>query len=178
MQVKACRLHHFRSGPDCCDRHPSLGRIRAKQRAAAVPAFAAAGAGQAAHQFSAKRPAQRPQEPPPQVAISVQSNLVTVDAIVTDQDGNLVTGLKRENFRVLDDGQPQQVTNFAPTDAPITVVILMEYSSTYWGYYQGYFGYKAQYLGGRFSASFEAAGLGGAEDFRPSHHAPGRFHPG
>ncbi len=89
-------------------------------------------------------PAQKPQEPPPQVAISVQSNLVTVDAIVTDQDGNLVTGLKRENFRVLDDGQPQQVTNFAPTDAPITVVILMEYSNTYWGYYQGYFGYKAQ----------------------------------
>ena len=89
-------------------------------------------------------PAQRPQEPPPQVAISVQSNLVNVDAIVTDQDGNLVTGLKRENFRVLDDGQPQQITNFAPTDAPITVVILMEYSSTYWGYYQGYFGYKAQ----------------------------------
>lgn len=85
-------------------------------------------------------PAQRPQEPPPQVAISVQSNLVTVDAIVTDQDGNLVTGLKRENFRVLDDGQPQQVTNFSPTDAPITIVILMEYSSTYWGY----FGYKAQ----------------------------------
>ncbi len=84
---------------------------------------------------------QRPQEPPPQVAISVQSNLVTVDAIVTDQDGNLVTGLKRENFRVLDDGQPQQVTNFAPTDAPITVVILMEYSATAWGY----FGAKAQY---------------------------------
>lgn len=88
---------------------------------------------------------QREQPPPPQVAISVQSNLVNVDAIVTDQDGNLVTGLKRENFRVLDDGQPQQITNFAPTEAPITVVILMEYSSTYWGYYQGYFGAKAQY---------------------------------
>lgn len=88
---------------------------------------------------------QKQQPPPPQVAISVQSNLVNVDAIVTDQDGNLVTGLKRENFRVLDDGQPQQITNFAPTDAPITVVILMEYSSTYWGYYQGYFGAKAQY---------------------------------
>ncbi len=87
---------------------------------------------------------QRQQQPPPQVAISVQSNLVNVDAIVTDQDGNPVTGLKRENFRVLDDGQPQQITNFAPTDAPLTIVILMEYSDTYWGYYEGYFGYKAQ----------------------------------
>ena len=80
---------------------------------------------------------QREQPPPPQVAISVQSNLVNVDTVVTDQDGNLVTGLKRENFRVLDDGQPQQITNFAPTDAPITIVILMEYSSTYWGYFGG-----------------------------------------
>jgi VWFA-related protein len=81
-----------------------------------------------------------PENPAPQVAISVQSNLVSIDATVTDQDGNLVTGLKRENFRVLDSGQPQQITNFAPTEAPITIVILMEYSATYYGY----FGYKGQ----------------------------------
>jgi VWFA-related protein len=78
--------------------------------------------------------------PLPQIAISVQSNLVTVDAIVTDADGNLVTGLKRENFRVLDSGQPQQITNFSPTDAPITVVMLMEFSKLA----GGYFGYKAK----------------------------------
>jgi VWFA-related protein len=82
-----------------------------------------------------------PQQPPPQVSISVQSNLVNVDAVVTDQDGNLVTGLKRENFRILDEGQPQQVANFAPSDAPITVVILLEYSGTYYGY----FGAKGAY---------------------------------
>jgi len=86
-------------------------------------------------------PAQQNQAPPPQIAISVQSNLVNVDAVVTDQDGNLVTGLKRENFRILDNGQRQQITNFAPTDAPITIVILLEYSGRYWGY----FGYKGQY---------------------------------
>jgi len=84
---------------------------------------------------------QQPQQPPPQVSISTQSNLVNVDVVVTDQDGNLVTGLKRENFRVFDEGQPQQVTNFAPTDAPITVVILLEYSGTYYGY----FGAKGAY---------------------------------
>ena len=76
-----------------------------------------------------------PQQPPPQVSISVQSNLVNVDAVVTDQDGNLVTGLKRENFRILDEGQPQQVSNFSPSDAPITVVILLEYSGIYYGYF-------------------------------------------
>jgi VWFA-related protein len=81
-----------------------------------------------------------PENPAPQIAISVQSNLVSIDTVVTDQDGNLVTGLKRENFRVLDNGQPQQISNFAPTEAPITIVILMEYSAAYYGY----FGYKGQ----------------------------------
>ena len=78
--------------------------------------------------------------PPPQVAISVQSNIVNVDAVVTDHDGNIVTGLKKENFRILDEGQRQQVTNFSPSDAPITIVLLMEFSKRY----GGYFGYKAK----------------------------------
>jgi VWFA-related protein len=81
-----------------------------------------------------------PQAPPP-VAISIQSTLVNVDAVVTDHDGNLVTGLKQDNFRVLDDGKPQQITNFSPTDAPITIVMLVEFSASM----GGYFGYKAQY---------------------------------
>jgi hypothetical protein len=78
--------------------------------------------------------------PPPQVAISVQSNLVAVEAVVTDKDGNIVTGLKRENFRILDEGTRQQITNFAPTEAPITVVMLMEFSKRF----GGFFGYKAK----------------------------------
>jgi VWFA-related protein len=77
----------------------------------------------------------------PQSQISVESNLVNIDAVVTDQDGDILTSLKRENFRVLDDGQPQQITNFAPTEAPITIVVLMEFSHLFYGY----FGYKAKY---------------------------------
>jgi VWFA-related protein len=88
----------------------------------------------------APQAAPKPQAPPP-VSISVQSNLVNVDAVVTDADGNLVTGLKRDNFRILDEGQPQQITNFSPSDAPITMVMLVEFS----GLMGGYFGYKAKY---------------------------------
>jgi VWFA-related protein len=84
--------------------------------------------------------APKPSQEAPQVAIAVESNLVHVDAVVTDEDGNILTGLKKENFRILDEGQPQQVTNFSPTDAPITVVILMEFSARYYGF----FGYKSQ----------------------------------
>jgi VWFA-related protein len=85
-----------------------------------------------------------PKTPPPpsspQAAIAVSSNLVPVDVTVTDQDGDLVTGLKMQNFRVFDDGQPQQISNFSPTDAPITIVMLLEFSAMSWGY----FGYKGQ----------------------------------
>jgi VWFA-related protein len=99
-----------------------------------------------------QNPPQAPAQPEPQkqgapkdqqtpgYSISVESNLVNVDAVVTDNDGNILTGLKKENFRVIDDGQAQQITNFAPTDAPITMVILMEFSQL--GY--GWFAYNAR----------------------------------
>ena len=73
----------------------------------------------------------------PQFNISVESSLVKVDVVVTDQDGNIITGLTKDNFRVTEDSTPQQVTNFAPTDAPITIVMLMEFSRNGWVSQQG-----------------------------------------
>jgi VWFA-related protein len=70
--------------------------------------------------------------PPPQqtpgFAISSTVAVVNVDVVVTDNNGNYLTGLKKENFRVSEDGAPQVITNFAPTDAPITIVLLLEFS--------------------------------------------------
>ncbi|HXY01062.1 MAG TPA: VWA domain-containing protein [Candidatus Limnocylindrales bacterium] len=84
-------------------------------------------------------PQQKPQESG--VTISVEVPVVTLDVIATTQHGDLLTGLKKENFRVLEDGQPQTITNFGPTDAPITMVILMEFSAR--GY--NFFAYEAKY---------------------------------
>lgn len=64
---------------------------------------------------------------------------VNLDVLVTDEDGLLLAGLKRENFRVLNQGKPQTITNFEPVGAPITIVILTEYS----GSAHSYFAYKA-----------------------------------
>ncbi|HKS82537.1 MAG TPA: VWA domain-containing protein [Candidatus Acidoferrales bacterium] len=79
----------------------------------------------------------------PQVAITSVSNVVNIDATVTDSEGDLLRNLKAENFRVLDEGQPQQISHFSPSDAPITVVILMEFSRV--GDFWGYFGYKSKW---------------------------------
>src|SRR6266849_2159290 len=76
------------------------------------------------------------------VTIAVEVPVVTLDVVATTQHGDILTGLKKENFRIIDDGVPQTISNFGPTDAPITIVMLMEFSSR--GYYE-WFAYQAKY---------------------------------
>ena len=44
---------------------------------------------------------------------------VEVDAVVTDERGNLVKGLTREDFEVYEDGKPQKVAFFSPVVIPV-----------------------------------------------------------
>ena len=90
---------------------------------------------------AAQNPASKPptQAPPEAgVTIAVDVPVVTLDVIATTKNGDILTGLKKENFRVLDDGAPQTITNFAPTDAPITMVVLMEFSGRAYGLLAAY----------------------------------------
>jgi VWFA-related protein len=77
------------------------------------------------------------QAPPPQsnpgYSISVTVPVVTVDAVVTDGNGNYLPDLKKENFRITEEGAVQTISNFAPSEAPITIVLLVEFSQL--GYY-------------------------------------------
>jgi VWFA-related protein len=66
----------------------------------------------------------------PDYSLKVNVPLVNVDVLVTTKDGQFVPGLKKDNFRILEDGVPQQVTNFNVSQAPITAVLLIEYAST------------------------------------------------
>src|SRR3984957_16505984 len=68
----------------------------------------------AAQNPAAKPPSQAP--PEAGVTIAVDVPVVTVDVIATTKNGDILTGLKKENFRVLDAGAPQTITNFAPTE--------------------------------------------------------------
>jgi VWFA-related protein len=66
----------------------------------------------------------------PDYSIKVDVPLVSLDVLVTTKDGQFVPGLKKENFRVFEDGQPQTISNFNQTPAPITAVLLVEFAST------------------------------------------------
>jgi hypothetical protein len=70
----------------------------------------------------------------PGFAITMTVPVVNVDVVVTDNDGNYLNSLKKENFRITEDGVPQTITNFGFTDAPITVVLLLEFSQLGYGW--------------------------------------------
>lgn len=87
------------------------------------------------------RPDEKPgekQEPlPPDVVnkpqeaetVKVVSDIVNVEAVVYQKKtGGIVTGLKKENFTIYEDGVRQEITNFSTPDAPITVAMVLEYS--------------------------------------------------
>jgi VWFA-related protein len=66
----------------------------------------------------------------PDYSLKVNVPLVNVDVLVTTKDGQFIPGLKQGNFRILEDGVPQAVTNFNVSPAPITAVLLTEFAST------------------------------------------------
>lgn len=86
-----------------------------------------------AQEQSAPAASKAPQDASPD--FSVEASLVNVNVLVTDEDGRVISGLKPENFRVLDNGVPQEISSFAPSAAPITIVMLLEYSSLGYDYY-------------------------------------------
>jgi VWFA-related protein len=89
-----------------------------------------------------KNPEEAPPPPPPPASptkvegmpdysIKVNVPLVNVDVMVSlKSNGQFVSGLKKENFRLFEDGSPQQITNFNVTKAPITAVLLVEFGDT------------------------------------------------
>ncbi len=67
-------------------------------------------------------------KPAGQKAISVSVDLVNLQALVTDKKGNIITGLRPENFTVYEDGVKQEITHFGTVDASITAVLLVDFS--------------------------------------------------
>jgi Ca-activated chloride channel family protein len=62
-------------------------------------------------------------------SISVAVDLVSLQALVTDDKGNVLTGLKPENFTIYEDNIKQEISNFSPVESNITAVMLVEYSN-------------------------------------------------
>ncbi|QQS41106.1 MAG: VWA domain-containing protein [Acidobacteriota bacterium] len=78
--------------------------------------------------------------------LEIEVDLVNVNTVVYNKKtGAIITGLKRENFAVYEDGVKQEITNFAEPEAPITVTLVVEYSK--WSEIFGYYGSSGQEYG-------------------------------
>jgi VWFA-related protein len=59
------------------------------------------------------------QQPAPSATFQVEVNYVDIDAVVTDQRGNFVADLTKDDFELLDDGRPQDIDAFSLVDIPL-----------------------------------------------------------
>jgi hypothetical protein len=57
-------------------------------------------------------------------------SLVRVDAEAVDTNGRVVPGLTRDDFRVLDGGQPQPLVNFSFEEEPLDLILLFDTSGS------------------------------------------------
>jgi len=62
--------------------------------------------------------------------VRVDTQLVSVPAVVTDASGRPLSGLKPENFRLIEDGQPQTIANFGTTETPFEIALLLDTSGS------------------------------------------------
>lgn len=61
--------------------------------------------------------------------LKIKTNIVNVDTVVySKKGGQIITGLKKGNFVIYENGVKQDISNFATPEAPITVTLVVEYS--------------------------------------------------
>jgi VWFA-related protein len=62
--------------------------------------------------------------------VRVDTQLVSVPAVVTDGAGRPLSGLRPENFRISEDGQPQTIANFGTAETPFEIALLLDTSGS------------------------------------------------
>jgi len=78
----------------------------------------------------AKKPSTGSEEVDEGDVVRVDTQLVSVPAVVTDGSGRPISGLRPENFRLIEDGQPQTITNFGTTETPFEIALLLDTSGS------------------------------------------------
>src|SRR6266404_5328201 len=62
--------------------------------------------------------------------VRVSTSLITVPAVVMDRDGRYIPNLKKEDFRIFEDGVEQSVAYFASVERPFTVALMLDVSGS------------------------------------------------
>src|SRR5262245_32289575 len=62
--------------------------------------------------------------------VRVDTQLVSVPAMVTDTGGHPISNLRQDNFQLFEDGKPQTITNFGTAQAPFEIALLLDTSGS------------------------------------------------
>src|SRR5881396_2635961 len=62
--------------------------------------------------------------------VRVNTSLITVPALVMDRNGRYVANLRKEDFKIFDDGVEQAVSYFASVEKPFTVALMLDVSGS------------------------------------------------
>jgi len=68
--------------------------------------------------------------PLPKPTFALDSTLVLIPVTVTDPMNRFVTGLEKENFKILEDHKEQDLTQFSSEDAPLSVGVVFDCSGS------------------------------------------------
>jgi VWFA-related protein len=77
------------------------------------------------------------ESPPNTPTFEANATTVSVDVSVLDNKGRFIPNIPQDKFRVLEDGVPQQVSQFGHSEAPMTICMLIEFSGrfqAFWSY--------------------------------------------
>lgn len=76
-------------------------------------------------------PTPKPTPEPEYEVVRITSNLVMVPVSVTDAEGKPVLGLKQSDFRIAEDGHPQEITQLGdPEQVPLDIALLIDVSGS------------------------------------------------
>ncbi len=62
--------------------------------------------------------------------ITIETNLVTMPVSVLDRNGRFISGLRKEDFKVYENGIEQKIDIFASVEQPFTVVLMLDMSNS------------------------------------------------
>jgi VWFA-related protein len=60
--------------------------------------------------------------------VKVETNLITIPVSVFDRNGLYIPNLKKEDFKIFEDGKEQEIEYFGTSEKPFTVILLLDTS--------------------------------------------------
>lgn len=77
----------------------------------------------------------QPGQPEGIATFSVDATTITVDVAVVDKEGHFIPNIPVDNFRILEDNEPQRIQEYSMGEAPMTIAMVIEFSNLFQQFY-------------------------------------------